>query len=495
MNHPAGCVDGLLAGRYRLDERIAVGGMGEVWRGEDTVLGRQVAVKCLKPEYVDDQEFRQRFRGEARHAAALSHPGIASVYDYGEQVDPETAAWLVMELVDGEPLSALLHRERRLPAERALDIVGQAAMALEAAHAIGVVHRDVKPGNLLVRPDGVVKVTDFGIARAADAVPITRTGTMVGTAYYLSPEQASGGPVTPASDVYSLGVVAYECLAGQRPFPGTNPLAVATAHVQEQPPALPDDVPPAVRDLVLGALEKDPARRPVHAGDLGRAALALRAELTDTAAMPMPPARTRVLPVVPPVDAPADAPVAAEPRARQHRRALQTASVLIAVVVVGLSARACLAPADVAVPSDLAGLTADAATDKLTDVKLDELRITETSKTVPAGRVIRTEPVAGAQVQEGDDVTLVVSSGKPKVTVSSAAYVGKSPADVRTALTGLGLVPRVVYDGTGAAAGTVSSVSPTGSLTFGAPVTVHVVPVPDPPRRGGDGKGKGRKDG
>jgi tRNA A-37 threonylcarbamoyl transferase component Bud32 len=481
IHTPAGCVDGLLAGRYRLDERIAVGGMGEVWRGEDTVLGRPVAVKCLKPEYVDDPEFRQRFRGEARHAAALSHVGIASVYDYGEQVEPETAAWLVMELVEGEPLSSLLRRSGRLSADRTLDLVSQAALALEAAHTIGVVHRDVKPGNLLVRPDGVVKVTDFGIARAADAVPLTHTGTVLGTAYYLSPEQASGAPVTPASDVYSLGVVAYECLTGQRPFPGSNPLAVATAHLQEAPPALPDDVPAPVRDLVLGAMEKDPARRPAHAGDFGRAALALRGAPADTT----PP--TRVLPVVPPLPSvpPAPSHRSTPPAARllQHRRAVRLASVLLAVVVIGVSARACLAAAEVAVPAIKAGATVDAATTQLAAAQLDALRVTATSKTVPAGRVIGTSPEAGTTVHEGDDITLVVSSGRPKVTLSAAAYIGQSASAVRDALLGLGLVPALAYDGTGTPAGTVSGVTPAGSLTYGTAVTVHVVPVPQPKKR------------
>src|SRR4051812_31725747 len=226
-------------GRYTLQQRIAVGGMGEVWRAQDEVLGRAVAVKVLKEEYAADPNFLSRFRNEARHAAGLSHPGIANVFDYGEVGD---TAYLVMELVAGEPLSALLGREGRLDAGRTLDIVGQAALALQAAHDAGVVHRDVKPGNLLVRPDGGVKVTDFGIARATDATPLTRTGLLVGTAAYVSPEQAGGRTVTPASDIYSLGVVAYECLAGRRPFVADSPMAVAMAHLNDTPPALPGEV-------------------------------------------------------------------------------------------------------------------------------------------------------------------------------------------------------------------------------------------------------------
>jgi len=271
----------VLDNRYRLDGRIAAGGMGEVWRGHDQTLGRPVAVKLLRPEYASDESFLVRFRGEARHAARLSHPGVASVYDYGEvaTADDYPTAYLVMELVEGEPLSAMLHREKRLSPERMLDILGQAADALQAAHALGVVHRDVKPGNLLLRPDGAVKVTDFGIARAVDAAPLTATGIMMGTAYYVSPEQASGRPVTPASDVYSLGVVAYECLAGRRPFDDRNPIVVVMAHQQDTPPPLPADVPYQVRALVESAMAKDPNRRPSSAGAFARSAAGIRRNL------------------------------------------------------------------------------------------------------------------------------------------------------------------------------------------------------------------------
>ncbi|WP_045876839.1 serine/threonine-protein kinase [Pseudofrankia sp. DC12] len=271
----------VLDNRYRLDGRIATGGMGEVWRGVDQTLGRPVAVKLLRPEYASDESFLVRFRGEARHAARLSHPGIASVYDYGEvaTVDDHPTAYLVMELVEGEPLSAVLHREKRLSPERMLDVLGQAADALQAAHALNIVHRDIKPGNLLIRNDGVVKVTDFGIARAVDAAPLTATGIMMGTAYYVSPEQASGRPVTPASDVYSLGVVAYECLAGRRPFDDRNPIVVVMAHQQDNPPPLPGDVPHQVRQLVEQAMTKNPNRRPSSAGGFARSAAAIQREM------------------------------------------------------------------------------------------------------------------------------------------------------------------------------------------------------------------------
>src|SRR6266545_4697653 len=220
----------MLAGRYRLVRRLASGGMGQVWRANDEILGRPVAVKLLRSEYAEDPEFVDRFRAEARRTAALSHPGIASVFDYGETGDTDaegTTAYLVMELVEGEPLSVLLAREGRLSAAHTLNVLAQSALALDSAHQAGVVHRDVKPSNLLLRRDGVVKVTDFGIAHAADEAPRTEAGMVVGTAAYLSPEQVACRPATPASDVYALGVVAYECLAGRRPFTGEQPSAGA----------------------------------------------------------------------------------------------------------------------------------------------------------------------------------------------------------------------------------------------------------------------------
>jgi eukaryotic-like serine/threonine-protein kinase len=253
----------LLAGRYEITAPIATGGMGEVWRARDRVLDREVAAKVLRSEFTGDPSFVARFRNEARHTAALTHPNIASVYDYGETEDERGTqlAFLVMELVEGKPLVTILHEEGKLPVDWTLHVLGQAADGLSAAHHAGVVHRDIKPGNLIVRPDGVVKLTDFGIARARDATPLTRTGMVVGTAQYLSPEQAQGFEVTAASDVYSLGVVGYECLTGGRPFDGTSQVAVALAHINRPPPPLPANVPPAVRLLIERALAKDPADR------------------------------------------------------------------------------------------------------------------------------------------------------------------------------------------------------------------------------------------
>ena len=260
-------------GRYQLSSRVAIGGMGEVWQATDLVIGRTVAIKILKDEYMGDPGFLERFRAEARHAALVNHEGIANVYDYGEE---EGSAFLVMELVPGEPLSAILERERVLSTDRTLDIVAQTASALQAAQMAGLVHRDIKPGNLLITPEGRVKITDFGIARIADQVPLTATGQVMGTVQYLSPEQASGHPASASTDIYSLGIVAYECLAGRRPFTGESQVAIAMAQINEAPPELPATIAEPVRNLVYACIAKRPEDRPSTAAHLARAAQALR---------------------------------------------------------------------------------------------------------------------------------------------------------------------------------------------------------------------------
>ncbi|MFC3689659.1 protein kinase, partial [Aquipuribacter hungaricus] len=258
----------VLAGRYRLLEQVAVGAMGEVWRAHDDRLDRDVAVKVLRPELADDPGFVERFRTEALHAASVRHPHVAAVHDYGEDelvlTGGAATAYLVMDLLDGRPLNVVLAEQGPLAEERVARLLAQVADALAAAHRSGLVHRDVKPANLVVsreHPERVT-VTDFGIARAADAVPVTRTGLVMGTAEYLSPEQARGGRATTASDVYSLGVVAQELLSGRPPFSGPSPAEVARAQVQDPPPDLPATVSPAMRSTVARCLDKDPAARP-----------------------------------------------------------------------------------------------------------------------------------------------------------------------------------------------------------------------------------------
>jgi eukaryotic-like serine/threonine-protein kinase len=319
-----------IADRYQLDRRIAVGGMGEVWEASDTRLGRSVAVKVLRPELTDDPEFLHRFRIEARTVASLDHSGIAGVHDYGEDEGPNgrRTAWLVMELVRGEPLSTLIARGP-IPTDETLRIVEEAAWALQAAHERGFVHRDVKPGNILVRTDGMVKLTDFGIAKAADAVPVTRSGMVMGTAHYIAPEQASGAEAGPAGDVYSLGIVGYECLAGHRPFRAESAVAVAMMQVRDQPPPLPVSVPPHARELIEAVLVKDPSQRYSTGGEFAAAVAAVRRgerlPAPGTLSGPFTPPRARPI-LTPPKPAAKTPTPTPSPRAATSVRRLATPS-------------------------------------------------------------------------------------------------------------------------------------------------------------------------
>ena len=261
-------MSGLLGGRYRLVERLATGGMGSVHRALDEVLDRPVAVKLLKPRLLDDPTFLERFRREARAAAAVVHPNVAAVYDYGEADDH---AYIVMELVEGETLAQRIDRRGALPWREAFTIGEQVAQALAAAHALGLVHRDIKPANILLGRDGQVKVTDFGIALAAQATTLTRTGVILGSASYVAPEQAQGGDVGPTADLYALGCVLYEAVTDAPPYQGPSPVAVASQHVSApvpDPRRLRPDLPLEVAAVTIRAMAKDPARRFASAGEL-----------------------------------------------------------------------------------------------------------------------------------------------------------------------------------------------------------------------------------
>jgi serine/threonine-protein kinase len=344
----------LLDNRYRLDERIATGGMGDVWRGTDVVLGRVVAVKVLRAAMMTDPEFAARFYGEARMMAAFRHPGVVEVYDYAgadDSGDEEGCAYLVMAYVEGEPLSTRLKEAGRLGVDETMSIVAQAADALHAAHLNGTVHRDVKPGNLIVKPTGAVILVDFGVARSAAVTSVTGLNAIVGTALYMAPEQVAKGNVTPATDIYALGAVAYHCLSGHPPFDGDNALQVALRHLDEEPDPLPDDVPIEVRELVRRAMAKHPEDRFASAADMAAAAIAAagpldhrsltgtsltRPAVTGTALTaplsPATPTRTvpvpRTMPFAPP-------PVAPPPRRKRSRGYLVA---LVTVILLGLAA-------------------------------------------------------------------------------------------------------------------------------------------------------------
>jgi eukaryotic-like serine/threonine-protein kinase len=335
----------LLGDRYRLGERIAAGGMGSVYRAVDETLGRQVAVKALRRELADDPTFLERFRREARAAAALSHPGVAAIYDYGE-VDGQP--FIVMELVEGENLAERVAASGPLPWQEAFAIGEQVAAALAAAHAHGLVHRDVKPANIMLGRDGRAKVTDFGIAQAAQAATLTRTGMVLGSANYVAPEQAKGGHVGPAADLYSLGCVLFEAVTGETPYHGGNAVAIATQHVSApvpDPRELRPDLPAQAAALIMRALRKQPDARFSSGTAMAAALAATRQEQDATRILPAP-----IVPLEAPGRVPAGdppilrgtplgfpGPLRRTPRRRGSRPAVVAVGALVVVALVLLA--------------------------------------------------------------------------------------------------------------------------------------------------------------
>jgi eukaryotic-like serine/threonine-protein kinase len=434
----------LLASRYRLDAQIAAGGIGEVWRAHDLVLDRPVAVKLLRSEYAGQPQALGRFRAEARQAGSVSHQGIAQVYDYGE-AGPAGAPYLVMELVNGPSLAEVL-ATGPLDAASALDVLAQAAEGLDAAHAAGLVHRDIKPANLVVGPGGQVKITDFGIAYAAGSMPVTRTGMVIGTPAYLAPEQVAGDPASPASDLYALGVVGYECLTGTRPFRGA-PVEVAAAHRYQPLPPLPATVPTAAASLVAELTAKDPAARPPDAAEVAARASHLRDTLTGGAATAL--AEIAGGPVYSPGSAAHPATLLelqpptwhdayrgpvdgsrthARPRpgAQHRRRGLLTGAAVAAVAALG------------------GGLLA---------ATLNASPASQQHPSAPASH-----PPSSPAVQT--------------VEVNGAALVGLPVTAVSQQLSQLGLTPDITWTASDQDPGTVLSVDPSGAVPAGSTVTV-----------------------
>src|SRR5215471_2306119 len=487
----------VLADRYRLEGPVARGGVGEVWRATDLVLGRPVAVKLLRAEYAQHPEVLARFRAEARHAGSVSHPGIAQVYDYGED-GVAASPYLVMELVDGPSLARVLAAGPLMPAQ-AMDMLAQTAAGLQAAHAAGLVHRDVKPGNLLVGPSGEVKITDFGIAHAAWSAPITQTGALVGTPAYLAPERIMGGPATPASDLYSLGVLGYQCLTGTVPFEGILHEVTAVIRNRTLPP-LPPAVPVGVADLILDLTARDPAARPASAGEVALRAGRLRDGLAGRPAAPPPASEpggpspameigaapvTLAWEPVPPAGDPV--PMAGEPvpmaggsvlAARGPVPWAEEPATLIEAPAPGLATThrrprrewprpgrgVLLAVAGVAVVAGLAGW-------------------------LLAGAL-------GAGPQQGQSGGPQPAASAPgaaarTVEVNADALAGQQVSVVSQQLRQMGLRPRVVRAVRGdQAPGTVISVQPSGRVPAGSTVTVTAA-LPPPGQGNGDGQGNG----
>ncbi len=421
----------LVDGRYRILRRIGSGGMADVYCAEDSHLGRQVAIKVLHRRFAQDQEFVERFRREAKSAAGLNHPNVVGVFDRGEH---EGTYYIAMEYLTGRTLKDIVTAEAPLPQERVIDIGTQILEAAGFAHRHGVIHRDFKPHNVIVDDLGHAKVTDFGIARAG-ASEMTETGSIMGTAQYLSPEQAQGHAVTAASDIYSIGVMLYEMLAGRLPFEGDSAVAVALKHLSEQPPPISQwrpDVHPALEAVVMAALAKDPAQRWQSAEDLAVALEAARAQIEsgnngqDTAAfapIPMPVGDATAATQVADASEPFLAPVAAPPRERRERRwpwyviGLLTLALVAALLYVILSGTLSAEKKDVPRVTGKQLVAARAVLERDGfEVNTERVRSAQ-----PFDQVVDQDPNPGEQADEGSTVTLEVSRGPGEVLVPAVA--------------------------------------------------------------------------
>ena len=417
-------------GRYRIVERIGSGGMADVYRAEDTHLGREVALKMLHRRFAQDAEFVERFRREAKSAAGLQHPNVVGVFDRGEH---EGTYYIAMECLHGRTLKDVVHEEAPLDQLQVIDLGIQILAAAAFAHKRGVIHRDFKPHNVIVDDEGVAKVTDFGIARAG-ASEMTETGSIMGTAQYLSPEQAQGHAVGATSDLYSIGVMLYELLTGRLPFEGDSAVAIALKHLSEPPPPMSSEallVEPNLESVVMGALAKDPAARWQSAEDFAAAleacrpyveVLAAGGPVTESTAVFAPIAVAD--PAATAVGAATAGPPAPEPRdparedEQRRRRWPALALALLVLALIGLMAYTFSRPEKVEVPK-VTGLDLTDARERLDKEGFEEVRVEREQSRARLDRVLRQDPDPGEQAAKGDTVTLAVSRGPGKVRVPS----------------------------------------------------------------------------
>jgi beta-lactam-binding protein with PASTA domain/predicted Ser/Thr protein kinase len=475
-----------LGGRYQVGELLGYGGMAEVHRGRDLRLGRDVAIKTLRHDLARDDTFQLRFRREAQNAASLNHPAIVAVYDTGEEHGPsgEELPYIVMEFVNGRTLKEVLTAEGRLMPRRALELTADVCAALEFSHRHGIIHRDIKPGNVMLTQTGQVKVMDFGIARAlaSGASTMTQTSAVIGTAQYLSPEQARGEAVDARSDVYATGCLLYELLCGHPPFVGDNPVSVAYQHVREDPRAPSEsnrDVTPDVDSVVLKALAKNPLNRYQSAGEM-RADLLRAAAGRPVIATPVMNEHDRTMIAAPP------AARVAGPGTRQAGRYTPpprrtNTGLVVALTLLGLLAVAALGTGlylanrtPTTVVPTLVGKTKDEARAALADKHLRPQEDAQSNPSCPKGKVFGQDPPAGRQVQESTVVTYQLCLGPGQTKVPQ--LTGLTKAQAITALKDAKLTGQFTdVDSTGAPGTVVGVTPPEGSaIDVGKSVAVQI---------------------
>jgi eukaryotic-like serine/threonine-protein kinase len=490
-------IDTLFDGRYRIRRKLGSGGMADVYLAEDQELGRRVAIKILDDRHAHDGQFVERFRREAKNAAGLSHPSIVSIYDRGEA---EGTYYIAMEYLEGRSLKELILSRGPAPVRIAIDYARQILGALRFAHRNGIVHRDIKPHNVLVDPEGRVKVTDFGIARAG-ASQMTEAGSIVGTAQYLSPEQAKGTPVDQRSDIYSLGIVLYELLTGEVPFKGDTPVEIAMKHlstVPEPPSARRQDVPHDLDLVVMRALAKDPDDRYANAeemdADLERVSrgLGVSRETADAATQIMraPAEPTAVTNVARPSTGPAAGYTPPPPVYYDYEEPSRGRPVwpwllaLAFVIAAGFGAyylyqQVSSLSSNTAVVPFVQGLRGADAVRKIRDAKLKPVVVRDFSETVERTFVISQDPSPGDRIDKGNAVTIHVSKGKPQTDVPDV--VGKSATDAVALLKDANLEPKVVEVPSDKPQGTVTAQEPrTGRVDEGTTVRINVSKGPKP---------------
>lgn len=445
-------IGNILGNRYEIISQLGGGGMALVYKGRDTLLNRQVTVKLLRPEYTCDEEFVARFRREAQAVAKLSHPNIVSVYDVGHEGDTH---YIVMEYVEGKNLKELIREEGILPVNRAVDIARQICEGLDHAHDSGIVHRDIKPHNILVTTGGKVKVTDFGIARAVTSVTVTQAGTIVGSVHYFSPEQAKGENTGARSDIYSVGIVLYEMVTGQVPFQGDSPIGVALKHIQEQPSApsaLNRNISPELEKVIMRAMEKDITMRYQTAGDMARdlRTVLLGQISEETRYLNEDEFATRVL-TAPRIIRKDKADDNAEELPNRRRKKMKPmAKLILAVLVLGILAgvatgiNSFLNVPEVTVPN-MKEMRLDTAISTLTGLGLKAQIERQNHPTVPKDTVISQDPEADQKVREGYTVTLTASNGPEYVTVPDVRQKDLTAAKVELESAGFKVDPTEVY--------------------------------------------------